>query len=185
VKEFRENVSAAVAVASRAGCGLLNAPYGVRVPGVDGAEQDAVAVENLAFAAADAGRAGISVLVEAINSVDIPGFPVDTSGKALAVIDAVNRRLAGDAGRARIGLLADVYHWAMMGEDVADALARHRESILHVQIADVPGRGAPGTGALDFEPLLKQLAGQGYGGWAGLEYVPSDPSDSATSFGWR
>ena len=87
-------------------------------------------------------------------------------------------------GAANVGFLADLYHLAKMGEDVADVLSRHRESILHVQVADVPGRGAPGTGTLEFEPLLKQLAGQGYGGWVGLEYVPSDPADSAASFGW-
>jgi hydroxypyruvate isomerase len=202
--EFRENVGAAVEIARRAGCGLLNAPYGVRLPGVDVAEQEAVAIENLLFAGDEAAKAGVSVLVEAINSVDIPGFPVDTSGKALAVINEVNRAAAAStagaarqggagapttgagcpAGRARIGLLADLYHLARMGEDVADVLSRHRESILHVQVADVPGRGAPGTGCLDFEPLLKQLAGQEYGGWVGLEYVPSDRSDSASSFGW-
>jgi hydroxypyruvate isomerase len=178
--EFRENVVAAVEIARRAGCGLLNAPYGVRLPGVDVAEQEAVAIENLAFAAREAARAGVSVLVEAINSADIPGFPVDTSGKALAVINEAN----ATAGPPNIGLLADLYHWARMGEDVADVLSKHRESILHVQVADVPGRGAQGTGALDFEPLLRQLAEQGYDGWVGLEYVPANPADSAGSFGW-
>jgi hydroxypyruvate isomerase len=145
------------------------------VPGVDIAEQDAVAVENLAFAAGAAGRAGASVLVEAINSVDIPGFPVDSSDKALAVIEKV--------GAPNIGFLADLYHLAKMGEDVADVLSRHQESLLHVQVADPPERGAPGTGTLDFEPLFRQLAGQGYGGWVGLEYVPG-PGGSASSFGW-
>jgi hydroxypyruvate isomerase len=71
-----------------------------------------------------------------------------------------------------------------MGEDVADVLSRYRDSILHVQIADPPGRGAPGTGTLDFEPLLAQLAAQEYDGWVGLEYAPADPADSAASFGW-
>jgi hydroxypyruvate isomerase len=174
--EFRENVCAAVEIARRTGCTRLNAPYGLRVWGVEVAEQDAVAIENLAFAAQAAAKAGASVLVEAINSVDIPGFPVDTSGKALAVIEKT--------GAPNVGLLADVYHLAKMGEDVADVLSRHRESILHVQVADPPGRGAPGTGTLDFEPLFRQLAGQGYDWWAGLEYVPSDPADSSTSFGW-
>jgi hydroxypyruvate isomerase len=174
--EFRENVAAAVEIARRAGCTRLNAPYGRRVPGVPVAEQDAVAVENLAFAAETAGKAGASVLVEAINSVDVPGFPVDTSGKALELIDKV--------GSANVGFLADLYHLAKMGEDVADALSRYREAILHVQVADPPGRGAPGTGTLGFEPLFRQLAAQGYDGWVGLEYVPADPADSATSFGW-
>jgi hydroxypyruvate isomerase len=87
-------------------------------------------------------------------------------------------------GAPNVGFLADLYHLAKMGEDVADVLSRHRESILHVQVADSPGRGAPGTGTLDFEPLLRQLSVQGYGGWVGLEYLPADPADSATSFGW-
>jgi hydroxypyruvate isomerase len=71
-----------------------------------------------------------------------------------------------------------------MGEDVADALHRYRDAIAHVQVADPPGRGAPGTGTLDFEPLFAQLAADGYDGWVGLEYVPSDPADSTGSFGW-
>jgi hydroxypyruvate isomerase len=176
VAEFRENVAAAVEIAARTGCQRLNAPYGLRVPGADAAEQDAVATENLRFAAAAANRAGASVLVEPINSVDIPGFPVDTSERALAVITRT--------GAPNVGLLADLYHLAKMGEDVADVLSRHRNSILHVQVADPPGRGAPGTGTLAFEPLFRQLADQGYGGWAGLEYLPGDPADSASSFGW-
>jgi hydroxypyruvate isomerase len=174
--EFRNNVAAAVDIAGRTGCRRLNAPYGLRVAGVDVAEQDAVAIENLVFAAETAEKAGASVLVEAINSVDIPGFPLDTSTRAMSVIEKT--------GAPNIGFLADLYHLAKMGEDVADVLSRHRESILHVQVADPPGRGAPGTGDLDFEPLLRQLSAQGYDGWVGLEYLPADPADSATSFGW-
>ncbi|HEY1822441.1 MAG TPA: TIM barrel protein [Trebonia sp.] len=175
-RAFRENVEAAAEIAGRTGCTRLNAPYGLRVPGTAAAEQDDVATENLAFAAEAVGKVGASVLVESINSVDIPGFPVDTSGKALEVITKV--------GAPNIGFLADLYHLAKMEEDVAQVLSAYRDSILHVQVADPPGRGAPGTGTLDFEPLFSQLADQGYGGWVGLEYVPSDPARSATSFGW-
>jgi hydroxypyruvate isomerase len=174
--EFRENVAAAVELAGRTGCRLLNAPYGLRVPGTDPAEQDAVAAENLTFAATAAAKAGATVLVETINSVDIPGFPLDSSDRAVAVIDKT--------GAPNIGFLADLYHLAKMGEDVADVLSRHQGVIRHVQLADPPGRGAPGTGILAFEPLLGQLAQQQYTGWVGLEYLPSDPADSATSFGW-
>ena len=92
--------------------------------------------------------------------------------------------MIGRAGAANVGFLADLYHLAKMGEDVADVLSRHRDSILHVQVADPPGRGAPGTGTLDFEPLFRQLAAQRYEGRVGLEYVPADPADSASSFGW-
>ena len=86
-------------------------------------------------------------------------------------------------GASNIGFLADIYHLAKMGEDVADVLSRHRESLLHVQVADPPGRGAPGTGTVDFEPLFRQLAGQGYRRLGGAQYVPG-PDGSASSFGW-
>jgi hydroxypyruvate isomerase len=180
VAEFRENVLACAEIAARAGCRRLNAPYGLRLPGVDPGTQDDTAIENLAFAAEVAATVSASVLVEAINSVDIPGFPVDTSARAQSVIGAVTDK----AGAWNVGFLADLYHLAKMGEDVADVLSRYRDSILHVQVADPPGRGAPGTGTLDFGPLFKQLAEQGYDGWVGLEYLPVDAADSTTSFGW-
>jgi hydroxypyruvate isomerase len=174
--QFRENVSAAVEIAARTGCTRLNAPYGRRLPGVSAAEQDAVALDNLRFAAEAAGKAGAAVLIETINSVDVPGFPVDTVGKAVDVI--------GKTGAPNVGFLADLYHLAKMGEDVLDVLGSYRDSILHVQVADPPGRGAPGTGTLDFEPAFQRLAELGYDGWVGLEYVPTDPADSTSSFGW-
>jgi hydroxypyruvate isomerase len=173
---FRENIGACVEIARRTGCRRLNAAYGNRLDGVDPAEQDAVAIENLTLAAEAAGAIGASVLVEAINSVDAPAFPIDSSDAAITVIDKV------PAGN--VAFLADLYHLAKMGEDVPHVLSRYRDRIAHVQIADPPGRGAPGTGTLDFEPLFAQLAAQGYTGSVGLEYVPLDPSDSSTSFGW-
>jgi hydroxypyruvate isomerase len=172
---FRENIGACAEIARRTGCRRLNAAYGNRVDGVDPGEQDAVAIENLRLAAKAAATAGAAVLVEAINSVDVPAFPVD-SAKAIKVIDNV--------GAPNVGFLADLYHLAKMGEDLTDVLDRYRERILHVQVADPPGRGAPGTGTVEFEPLFGQLAEQGYKGWVGLEYLPSDAADSAGSFGW-
>jgi hydroxypyruvate isomerase len=152
-------------------CSILEA-------GVDHVALDAVALGNLRLAARAASKVGASVLVEAINSVDVPGFPIDGSARAMAVIKRVG---AGNAG-----FLADLYHLTKMGEDVADVLDRYRGSILHVQVADPPGRGAPGTGELDFEPVFAQLAAQGYDGWVGLEYVPgpAGTTDSAEAFGW-
>jgi hydroxypyruvate isomerase len=172
---FRQNVPACVEIAARTGCRLLNAPYGNRVDGVDPAQQDEVAIENLAIAASAAAAIGATVLIEAINSVDIPRFPIDSSDAAVA--------LTGKIPADNVAFLADLYHLATMGEDLPGALSRHRDQIAHVQIADVPGRGAPGTGTLDFEPLLWQLAAQGYPGSVGLEYQPTD-ADSRASFGW-
>ena len=176
VSEFRENIDAVTEIARRTGCTRLNAPYGNRLPGADPAEQDAVAIENLTLAAHAAAKVNATVLVEAINSVDVPAFPVDTSDKAAAVLEKVPAR--------GVAFLADLYHLATMGEDLRQTLDKHRSRIAHVQIADPPGRGAPGTGTLDFEPLLRQLSRQGYQGSVGLEYLPADPADSSTSFGW-
>ncbi len=173
---FRRNIGACVEIARRTGCTRLNAPYGNRLAGVDPAEQDEIAIENLAIAAEAAARIGATVLVEAINSVDVPAFPIDSSAAAIAVIDKVPA--------SNVAFLADVYHLAKMGEDVPGVLSAYRERIGHVQVADPPGRGAPGTGTLDFEPLFAQLAAQGYAGSVGLEYFPADPADSSASFGW-
>jgi hydroxypyruvate isomerase len=173
---FRENVTACAEIAGRTGCRLLNAPYGNRVDGVDPAWQDEVAIENLMIAASAAAPAGATVLVEAINSVDIPRFPIDSSDAAIALI--------GKIPADNVAFLADLYHLATMGEDLPAKLAEYGDRIGHVQIADSPGRGMPGTGMLDFEPLLEQLAAQGYAGSVGLEYIPLDQADSSTSFGW-
>jgi hydroxypyruvate isomerase len=71
-----------------------------------------------------------------------------------------------------------------MGENLPELLARDAADIAHIQIADVPDRGAPGTGTLPCEELFAQLAAAEYGGWIGCEYKPSDPADSSASFGW-
>jgi hydroxypyruvate isomerase len=86
--------------------------------------------------------------------------------------------------RVNVRMLADLYHLALMSEDLSDTLSRYAPLIAHVQVADVPGRGAPGTGTLDFESLFAQLTGQGYLGGIGLEFIPNDMTDSSTSFGW-
>ena len=181
---FRANIPACAQIAARAGCTRLNAPYGNRVDPADArlsAEQDALAIENLLLAARAAAAVGADVLIEPINSVDVPAYPIDTSAKAIALIDAVR---AEDTAVGNLKLLADVYHLATMSEDLSAVLARYADQTGHVQVADVPGRGAPGTGTLAFESLFRQLAGQGYAGWTGLEYVPDDPADTLTSLSW-
>ena len=177
---FRDNIDVCVGIAGRTGCTVLNALYGNRVDGVPGWRQDDLAFENLALAAGAAARAGATVVVEALNSYDSPRALIVSSQSAMAVIDAVRAE-----GAANIGFLADLYHLGRMGENLLDVLARHAADITHIQIADVPDRGAPGTGGLDYQVLFGQLAAQGYPGWIGCEYKPTDPADSSTSFGWR
>jgi hydroxypyruvate isomerase len=112
---------------------------------------------------------------------DNPRAVLVSSQRALALISQVR----AEAGVTNLAFLADLYHLGKMAEDLPGTLARDAAAIAHVQIADVPDRGAPGTGELDCEALFGQLAAQGYAGWIGCEYKPSDPADSSASFGWR
>jgi hydroxypyruvate isomerase len=178
---FRDNIDVCVGIAARTGCTILNALYGNRVDGVPERQQDELAAENLELAARAAARADATTVVEALNSYDIPRAPLVSSQAALTVI----REVRTQGGVTNISFLADFYHLGRMGEDLPDMLARDAADIAHIQVADVPDRGAPGTGVLDYEALFGQIAAQGYLGWIGCEYKPSDPANSFTSFGWR
>jgi len=178
---FRANIDVCAGIAARTGCTILNALYGNRADGLSQREQDELAAENLALAAGAAAAAGATVVVEALNSRDSPRAALVSSRRALEVINLVRAQ----AGVPNVAFLADLYHLGTMGEDLPGVLAREAAAIAHIQVADVPDRGAPGTGELDFETLFGQLAAQGYAGWIGCEYKPSDPADSSTSFGWR
>jgi hydroxypyruvate isomerase len=170
--EFRDNVDVTVGVGEQLGCRAFNALYGNRNDGVDPGEQDALAMENLALAARAARRIGGTVLVEPVSGA--PRYPLLTAADALAAIDRV--------GEANVALLLDVYHLAVNGDDVEKAIEAAAGRIGHVQIADAPGRGEPGTGSLDIDGHLDRIAATGYDGWVGLEYKPSGAS--ADSFDW-
>jgi hydroxypyruvate isomerase len=174
--EFRDNVDVVVGIGERLGCRAFNALYGNRVDGASAQEQDEVAAENLAFAARAAARIGGTVLVEPVSGAE--RYPLLTAADALSAID----RVRDSSGVDNLGLLADLYHLAVNGDDVDKVLAEHGERIAHVQIADHPGRREPGTGTLPLDRQLADLAAAGYDGWVGLEYRPS--AASADSFGW-
>ena len=167
--QFRESVDVAVAIGERLGIEVFNALYGNRLPDADPAEQDALAVENLAYAASATSAA---VLLEPVSGA--PKYPLLTAADAVAVIDKV--------GAPNVRLLADIYHLTVNGDDVEKALTEHADRIAHVQIADAPGRNEPGTGEIDFERHFATLEKGGYTGWIGLEYKASTTSDRA--FDW-
>jgi hydroxypyruvate isomerase len=174
--EFRDNVDVAVEIADRLGCRTFNALYGNRVDGVPESEQDALARENLALAAKAAHKIGATVVVEPLSAA--PAYPLKTAAEALAVI----QRVRSEAGVENIALLADLYHLAVNGDDPGEVISRHTGRIGHVQIADAPGRGEPGSGGLNLQGYLNQLADNGYEGYIGLEYKPGGAS--ADSFEW-
>jgi hydroxypyruvate isomerase len=178
-ERFRANVDVVAGFARSVGCTALNALYGNRVEGVDPAEQDALALENLVLAARAADRAGAILLIEALNKVESPLCPLVSAPAAVDVVDQVNQ--ASGLGNARF--LMDLYHLSMNGEDLPSVIERYTDRTGHVQIADNPGRGAPGTGSLPLADLLDQLGKAGYEGWVGLEYKPGD-RPSAEAFEW-
>jgi hydroxypyruvate isomerase len=175
---FRANIDVAVGIAEATGCRVLNALYGNRVPDLDGQAQEELAVINLALAAKAAQRCDATVVVEALNSHENPDYPLTSSDAALFVADLVR----AEAGADNVAFLADFYHLARMGEDPLTVIDRHAHRFGHVQIADAPGRGQPGTGDIPYAAVLDALQAAGYAGFIGLEYRPVGAS--ADSFEW-
>lgn len=179
---FRANIDVAADFAASVGCKALNALYGNRVDGVDPRAQDTLALENLVLAARAADRIGAVLLIEALNRPESPHYPLVSAEAAIDVVDRVNEA----TGLGNASFLLDIYHLSMNGLD-AEALTgvidTYADKTGHVQIADNPGRGAPGTGTLPLQDLLERLRKAGYEGWVGLEYKPGD-RPSAESFAW-
>ncbi len=174
--EFRDNIAVTLGIGERLGCRAFNALYGNRVDGVAPAAQDELAAENLALAATAAGSFGATVLVEPVSGAD--RYPLLTAADAVEVITRVER----EAGVTSLGLLADLYHLTVNGDDVSKAISTYAERIAHVQIADAPGRHEPGTGTVPIDQYLGELQAAGYDGWVGLEYKPS--AATTESFAW-
>jgi len=172
--EFLDTIRDAVALAGRLGTRRLNALAGILPPGASRDEGERTAVANLRAAAPLAQAAGVTLLVEAINSVDMPGYFADTIERAADLVTAA------DSPSVRLQL--DQYHVAMMGDDPIAALHRFDGLVHHVQIADLPGRHEPGTGGYPIRAFLDELDAIGYAGVVGLEYRPQ--GGTADSLAW-
>lgn len=175
-QEFRDNVQLTAAIGAELGCRMFNALYGNRVDGTAASRQDEIGTENLAYAADAVAGIGGTVLVEAVSGAD--RYPLRTASDAMAAIARANA--ASAAGNCRF--LADLYHLTVNGDDLESVITAYAPDIGHVQIADAPGRGAPGSGQIDLGARLAQLADAGYRGWVGLEYKAQ--GSTAESFGW-
>ena len=167
---FRDNADVAFGIADRLGTGAFNALYGNRLDGAGAPEQDDVAAANLEHLGRMAERRGAIILLEPLSGV--AGYPLRTAADARAVIDRV--------GVTSLRLLADLYHLSVNGDDVDAVIDAHVDVLGHVQIADAPGRGAPGTGTLDIGRYLQRLDDRGYRGNVSLEYRADGPDP----FGW-
>ncbi|AXJ08768.1 hydroxypyruvate isomerase family protein [Arthrobacter sp. PM3] len=172
--EFRDNIDVVAGIGGRLGCTSFNALYGNRQAEYSAEQQDELAVANLAAAAAGVGRIGGTVLLEPVSGA--PRYPLLTAADALGVI----ARVKEETGTENIRLLADFYHLAVNGDDVAAVVENHAKDFGHIQIADNPGRGAPGTGTLPLGEWITRSRELGYEGYIGLEY--KEPAE--TAFAW-
>jgi hydroxypyruvate isomerase len=173
--QFRDNIDVTVGIGSQLRASAFNALYGNRVDDASPQQQDELARENIGRAADAAARIGATVLIEAVSGPK--PYPLRTADDAVAVVDAVRV-----AGHPNVAFLCDLFHLANNGDDLDAAIAKHADVVAHVQIADCPGRGEPGSGELDLERHLADLAAHGYAGWVGLEYKPT--TDTETSLAW-
>lgn len=165
--EFRANVPIALAIGKELGCKAFNALAGNLPPEQSLAESMEVAAANLAFAAECAKTDEAFVLLETLSGPGSETYLLKQMDDVTALID-----LLGSSSRANVKMLADLYHMRVNGENVAEMLQRHASSIGHVQVADFPGRGQPGTGQLRFEEYFEILRRSGYSGYVALEYNP-------------
>ena len=165
--EFRDNIDVVVGIGERTGCRAFNALYGNRTDDSTPVAQDELATENLALAARATARIDGVVLVEPVSGA--PRYPLLTAADVIRVID----RVEAQSDVRNVKFLCDLYHLAVNGSDVTADVSDYFDRIGHVQIADNPGRGEPGTGTLDIAGHLAALAARGYRGYVALEYKPT------------
>lgn len=173
ISEFQEGVDRALEYAKATDCKLLHALSGIPRD-QDRDKVDRTYVENLKFAAAALKKEGLDLLIEPINTRDIPGIHLTHTRQALDIIDEV--------GADNLYLQYDCYHMQIMEGDLANTIERHLRRIGHMQIAEVPGRHEPGTGEIAYDYLFQHLDRIGYAGWIGCEYKPSGKTTEC--LGW-
>ncbi|WP_256077400.1 hydroxypyruvate isomerase [Massilia sp. YIM B04103] len=175
VQEFRDGVEQAIRYAKTLGTQRINCLVGILPQGVERADAQQVLVQNLKFAADRLKEEGLPLLIEPINTFDIPGFFLSNTRQALELIDAV----ASD----NLFLQYDIYHMQRMEGELAATIKANLHLIRHIQLADNPGRFEPGTGEINYRYLLALLDEIKYQGWVGCEYKPRN--GTVDGLGWR
>ncbi len=174
VGEFQDGVGKAIEYARALACPQLNCLAGIAPSGVAAEKLRATFVANLKFAAAKLGEAGVKLLIEPINTRDIPGFYLSRSSQALSIIDEV--------GSPNLFLQYDIYHMQIMEGDLARTIETNLARIPHMQLADNPGRNEPGTGEINYPFLFGHIDRIGYAGWIGCEYKPKSTTEAGLSW---
>jgi hydroxypyruvate isomerase len=172
--EFQDGVGSAIEYATALGCKQVNCLAGIAPQGVAEEKLRATFVANLRFAASKLAAAGIRLVMEPINTRDIPGFYLTRTKQAVALIEEV--------GSPNLFVQYDIYHMQIMEGDLARTIEANLKLIPHMQLADNPGRNEPGTGEINYGWLLPHIDRLGYRGWIGCEYRPATTTE--TGLGW-
>ncbi len=172
--EFRAGVGQAIEYATALSCQQVNCLAGVAPPDIPAADLRRTLVENLRYAAAELAKAGIKLLVEPVNTRDIPGFYLNHSAQAIELMDEI--------GSDNLFLQHDFYHMQIMEGDLVPTFRKIKERIGHIQIADNPNRNEPGTGEINYPFVFAALDEAGYDGWVGCEYKPQ--VGTSAGLGW-
>ncbi len=172
--EFRDGVGLAIEYAKALSCQKLNCLVGIAPAGADLDALRSTLVDNLKFAAAELGKQNIKLLVEPINTRDIPGFYLCRTQQAL--------ELFREVASPNLYLQYDIYHMQIMEGDLGPTIKANLPRIAHLQIADNPGRNEPGTGEINHAFLFELLDKEGYQGYVGAEYKPRGKTDEGLAW---
>lgn len=174
--ELENSLTALRWIAERTGCRSFNLLHG-QVPdgaGVTARSAAVLAYRRAAEALADLPDNPGTVLVEPLARGLNGTYPLETADDVLALI--------GEVGAPNVTLLLDTFHLASNGEDLPDVITHAADSIGHVQLADAPNRGEPGSGTVDFTAVGTALDAAGYGGTVAAEYKPTEETRSTLAW---
>jgi hydroxypyruvate isomerase len=174
VAEFKAGVAKAIEYAKVLDVKQLNCLAGKIPANVDAPSLKETFVSNLRYAAAELKKANIKLLIEPINTFDIPGFYLSKTQQAIDILDEV--------GSDNLFIQYDIYHAQRMEGELCKTIEANLSKIAHIQLADNPGRNEPGTGEINYPHLFQFIDQIGYKGWIGCEYKPA--SNTEAGLGW-
>ena len=172
--EFRDAINKALDYATALSCPRLHVMAGLKPAAVPRDTLLSTYAANLAWAAEQCAKASVKPVIEPINHRDIPGFFLNTTDEAAAIINAI--------GPDRIGMQFDLYHCQITEGDIVKRVEKHLPLIAHMQVADNPGRNEPGTGEVNWPFVFRRIDELGFRGWIGCEYKPA--AETTAGLGW-
>lgn len=169
-QDAQATIDQAIAYGVALNCSVVHVMSGV----AQGDEAQAVFIENLTYAAKKASEQGMGIVVEPINTRDIPGYFLNEVEQAASIIKAVNL--------PNVKIMFDCYHVQIMQGDLLTRLKQHLPLVGHIQIAAVPDRGEPDAGELNYKAICQAIDDMGYTGYIGAEYKPRNTTDDGLAW---